>query len=143
MSHAELYVKGYPLYGKNSKIYNEIKEEFLNKKVSRFKQKVMSKSETTNLPIDENFKEKNIFEYLNSIRKVNEVFFIRFEPCETKTHKSTLNLTGGPIPHDTNELYSMTFTDFSNQSQRLKTYLKIQIPNESTSKFESFYLFAY
>ena len=135
-SNSELFVKGYPLCGKSDKLYNEVKDEFLNKNLLKLRQKPTASTDENN-----NFKGKTIFEYLDTIRRVHELFFIRFEPTESKTHRSMLNLSGSMIPHDTNELYSLTFTDCSNQSAH-NNYHKIQIPNEKLSNFESFYLFA-
>ena len=142
LSHAELYVKAHMLYGKNDKLYADIKSDFLNKSLTKLRQKKPAYKPDGSEIADKIFRNKNIFEYLESIRRVNEMCFIRFEPCESKIHRSTLNLSGRVIPHDTTDLYAMTFSNCSTQSSRHNNYLKLQIPSEHTTNFESFYLFA-
>ena len=134
MPNLKLYVQGVPLCGRNEKFYIELKEKLFSKSVLELKQESITNS----------IKENHIFEYLDLIRKKNDLVFIKFEPKDSHSHKSKLNLSGDMnfVPHDTSALYTITFADLFNQASKMKNYVRIHIPNEYEQLVDNFYLFA-
>ena len=132
MPNAQLYVKGVLFYGKNEEFYQELKSKFFTKNLTQLKQKEICKDV---------FEQKNIFEYLNSIKKKNELIFIKFEPKESQTNKSKLNLLGETGTHETSTVYELIFKELLNQAQNKSGHVSLSIPSELENTVESFYLF--
>ena len=121
-----------PFYGKNEQFFELFKNEFFNKDLAQLKQKEICK---------DIFEEKNIFEYLNSIKQTNELIFIKFEPKESLTHKSKLFLLGEPASHETSTVYELAFKELLNQAHNKSGHVKLDTPKELEKDVESFYLF--
>lgn len=135
MANTSLYVRGYPMCGRNERFYNELKEKFLNKSVPRLKF-------ANSLQADENIKDRrNIFCYLDAIRASQELIFVRFEAQESKTHRSKLNLTANWQSIDAASLYDNIHKGFIQQAEQ-RSYIKLVVPVEHEPLIDNMYLFA-
>jgi hypothetical protein len=132
LTHARLYVKGIAHYGKNERFFSEFKQIFFNKNLLQLKQKDISRD----------IKEKTIFDYLISIQKTNELIFIKFQPKESQTHKSRLNLLSEPMPQDASRLYDLVFEDIYAHATNKSSHIRMEIPNGLEKSVENFYLFS-
>ena len=135
-ANSSLCVKGYPICGKGMEFYNELKERFLNKKLTKLLVDPKS-AEHMDLKI-----EKTIFHYLGDLScdLKRELVFIRFEP-ETSV-KSKINLIGNNWQvMESSEIYKMVFENLKTQADK-RVFCKIMLPSEHVDFLEDFYLFS-
>ena len=135
LSNTSLYVKGYPQCGKHTDFYNELKERYLNKKLSSLLIDAKSVEQ-----VDENLKNhKSIFTYLQhlALNTEKELIFIRFDA--DKSGKSKINLSGSSWQMmDSEMIYNMVFKDCSSHAGKCIYY---KISHENVDFIESFFLF--